>query len=297
MKVCLSIFCVMMFLFTMVQATSGLQNSEFGTSASKINVEPDVNYGNVLCSRPYSNLHSRNTFSGGCACLAIHPCLVVYQNYNSGTGEPQKCYVIEYQIETSMNAYRGGGYQIMGGEPQVGSQTNCKNIDNNGGWSGLLTIEYPACSPDAPSSHNRPEYWKLNCNNIGLNAVPKQEIGVGKSVTCTFKSGFSAGGGACGASVGVSFSNSISIDYHAVCIDPVELNKGCLYYQTSDNLGETTSSQITTFTTYVGTAFPISNEWTHIYVVEYLHFVTCASNNLHYDKENLTVGGGFNVDA
>ncbi|OWP54752.1 MAG: hypothetical protein B2I18_05875 [Cuniculiplasma sp. C_DKE] len=287
----------MMFLFTMVQATSGLQNSEFGESASKVNVTPDLDYGEVLCTKPYSNLHSRNTFSGGCACLEIHPCLVVYQNYNSGTGEPQKCYVIEYQIETLMNAYQGKGYQIMGGEPQVGSQTYCNFKGDNGGWTGLLTIEYPACSPDAPSSTNRPACWQSNCNNIALNAVPNKEIGVGKSVTCTFKSGFSAGGGACGASVGASFSNSISINYHAVCIDPVELNKNCLYYKTSDNLGETTSSQITTFTTYVGTAFPISNEWTHIYVVEDLHFVTCGLNDRRYGGETLTVGGGFNVDA
>ena len=139
--------------------------------------------------------------------------------------------------------------------------------------------------------------WKLNTNNIGLNAVPNTKLGIGTSVTCEYTSGFDANGGVSGASVGLTLTDSQTVTYHAVCINPATLWQSCLYYKTSDNLGETTSAQITTFTTYVGTAFPISNEWTHIYVGEDLHFISCAPNAGTYNMETLQVGGGFNFNA
>ena len=298
----ISLICVALFCLSMGIGNINIQKN----NAKAETFTTTIQTGCISKIRFQSLCPPASKVNGSCSQMIIYPCELVCCLENPNTGKDQKYYYMEYSIETIMNA--GKGWEIMGGELQAGSSTYCKDHSSNAGWSTILNMKWPACSQNAPSSTNKPSTWELNCNNLDSRALPANTESVGKGDTQTFLVGFSGGFGYMGASAGVQLTDSKTVTYGAICVNPYEKTPHCVGFETSDNIGETTSSAITTFTVYVGSAIQISPEWAHIFVIEKTHYVSTSETYVYsgvcnpvlcgvYSLTSICVGGGFNVDS
>ena len=292
------IICVAIFLFLV-----GLDHPTLSKNVyNQKEAGADVSYG-LLCKIPWKTVKRTNTVNGSCTAMFVYPCQVLCcKETNSG---PVKEWFMEYKVQTLMNANRNG-WEIMGGKQQAGSNTFCSNSASNAGWTTSFHMEYPACCKNAPSSNNRPGCWIFDSHNLNSRAMPQDPLHIGNSNTVTYSVGFNLGFGYEGVGAGLQLTDSNSVTYAAICIFPTHLSNSCLEYKTSDNYGATTSSYITTFSVYMGSAIQISNEWTHIFICEYTNYVSTSYTHFissggyvvgEYSRTIVQVGGGFNFNA